>query len=145
MPAEYKNQPSFSRSQQWRIGFEVLLISLIVLSIVVMLNYLSGDYFLRFNVSSQTRVSLSSRTTHLIKAITNDVKVTIYYDRKDPFYSTIADLLYLYRVTSPHIIVQTVDYLRDPGAAKNVQATYQLSNTADKNLVIFQCGGKSFF
>jgi ABC-type uncharacterized transport system involved in gliding motility auxiliary subunit len=43
---------------------------------------------------------------------------------------------------NPRITIQTVDYIRDPGLAQKVKAKYNLAAPTDKNLVIFDCGGK---
>ena len=80
----------------------------------------------------------------MLRSLTNQVKVTLYYDTEDDesLYSTVADLLGEYRLVNPRITVQTVDYMRDPGPAQKVKAKYNLSAPTDKNLVIFDCEGK---
>ena len=137
-------RPSFSPYRKWGIGLHVLILSLIVLSVVVMVNYISRDYFLRFHASTRTRLELSPRTIGLLRSLTNHVKVTLYYDPDDSqsLYSTVADLLGEYRLVNPRITVQTVDYMRDPGLAQKVKAKYNLSAPTDKDLVIFDCDGK---
>ena len=138
------SKPSFSPYRKWGIGLHVLLLVLVVLSVVVMVNYLSRDYFLRFHTSTRTRIELSPRTVGLLKSLTNQVKVTLYYNTEDDesLYSTVADLLGEYRLVYPRIMVQTVDYMRDPGQAQKVKAKYNLSSPTDKNLVIFDCEGR---
>lgn len=137
-------QPSFSPRRKWIIAFRVVLISLVVLAIVFMANLLSRDYFARFHLSDRTRIQLSSRTAHFVKTITNPVKITIYYDKSDPLYSTISDLLNEYHLLNPKLAVQTVDYLRDAGAAQKIKNAYQLGNTSDKNLIIFEVEKSKF-
>ena len=77
----------------------------------------------------------------MLRSLTNQVKVTLYYDTADEesLYSTVADLLGEYRLVNPRITIQTVDYIRDPGLAQKVKAKYNLSAPTDKNLVIFDC------
>jgi ABC-type uncharacterized transport system involved in gliding motility auxiliary subunit len=144
MATESHPKPSFSPYRKWGIGLHVLILSLIVLSVVVMMNYISRDYFLRFHVSTRTRLELSPRTVGLLRSLTNHVKVTLYYDTDDSqsLYTTVADLLSEYRLVDPRITVQTVDYIRDPGLAQKVKAKYNLSALTDKNVVIFDCEGK---
>ena len=55
-------RPSFSPASRWKIGFDMVLRTVLVLAVMVMLNYLGAQFFHRFYFSSQTRVSLSSRT-----------------------------------------------------------------------------------
>jgi ABC-type uncharacterized transport system involved in gliding motility auxiliary subunit len=144
MATEPHSKPSFSPYRKWGIGLHVLILSLIVLSVVVMVNYISRDYFLRFHASTHTRLELSPRTVGLLRSLTNQVKVTLYYDTDDSksLYTTVADLLSEYRLVDPRIMVQTVDYIRDPGLAQKVKTKYKLSAQTDKNLVIFDSGDK---
>ena len=86
-------EPSFTPQRKWTIGLNVALLILLVTSVVVMVNYLSRDYFHRFHVSSQATNPLSSRTVHFLNSVTNRVKVTIYYDTGDHFYTTVLALL----------------------------------------------------
>jgi len=133
--------PSFSPRRKWSIGFNVALLTLLVLAVVVMVNYLSRDYFLRFHVSTRTRMELSPRTTSLLKSLTNQVTVTLYFDKEDALFSTVTDLLKEYHLLNPRITVQIVDYTRDLGTAQKVKAKYHLSSATDKNLAIFECQG----
>ena len=107
-----------------------------------MVNYLSRDYYLRFHLSSRTRIELFPRTVGLLRSLTNEVKVTLYYDADDELYQPVSDLLAEYRITNPKITVTTVDYLQDPPTAQGVKAKYNLFTPTDKNLVIFDCAGK---
>ena len=143
MAADSHSRPSFSPYLKCGIGLHVVVLILVVLSVVVMVNYLSRDYFLRFHLSTRTKIELFPRTVGLLRSLTNQVKVTLYYDTDDELYQTVADLLSEYRRVNPKITVTTVDYLRDPpGAGEKVKATYKLFAPTDKNLVIFDCEEK---
>src|SRR5262249_34663231 len=128
---------------KWRIGFTVVLLTFVVLLIVGLANYLSCDYSRRYYLSSRTRMQLSPRTLALLGSITNQVKAIIYYDKNDPMYSSVLDLLNQYNLANKRITTQTVDFLRDPGAAQKVKTDYKLGAVTDKNLVIFDCQGRS--
>jgi hypothetical protein len=149
MSAESKSRPSFSRASRWQIGFDVVLRTALVLAVVVMANYLGTKFFYRFYLSSQTDVKLSSRTLTVLRSLTNHVDVTLYYDSKPEenkanFYPTIVALLEEYRAANKNISVRTVDYVRDAGAAEQVKEQYKqfFSAQSDKDLVIFDCGGR---
>jgi ABC-2 type transport system permease protein len=137
-----KSQPSFSPGRRWKIGFDVIVRTALVLAVVVMVNYLGAKFFKRFYLGSQTQ-QLSTRTLSIVRSITNRVNVTVYYDTKDDgnFYPTIIGLLNEYRSASPNISVKTVDYNRDPGEAQKIKDLYKFSSARDKDLVIFDCGG----
>lgn len=141
MAAEPHSQPSFSPYRKWSIGFHVGLLLCLVLGVVVMVNYLSQEYFfLRLHLSAHTRAPLSTRTVKFLESLTNQVKVIVYYDKDDPLYSTITDLLKEYKQVNPRLSLQVVDYLRDAGPAQKVKADYKLATATDKNLVIFDGG-----
>ncbi|MDD5139162.1 MAG: Gldg family protein [Verrucomicrobiales bacterium] len=130
---------SFSPARRWTKGFDVALRTAFVLAVVVMVNYLGAKFYARFYLSSQTRVQLSTRTLNVVHSITNQIVVTVYYDKNDDWYPAIIGLLNEYRSANPNISVKTVDYMRDPGEAQKIKAQYKLSSAKDKDLVIFDC------
>ena len=142
MPHPPTSQPSFSPRHRWKIGFDAVARTALVLAVVVMVNYLGAQFFHRFYLSSQTRVELSSRTVSVLHSLTNRITVTLYYDRQDDFYPDIVALLNEYRSVTPKISVRTVDYVRDAGEAEKVKAQYKLDSAMDKNLVIFDYEGR---
>jgi ABC-type uncharacterized transport system involved in gliding motility auxiliary subunit len=137
------SKPSFTPYRKWGIGLNVVLVLAVVFGVVVMVNYLARDYFFRAHLSSMTQHTLSPRTQSLLRSITNHVKVVIYYDKNEPLYSTVAELINEYKLSNPRITVQAVDFLRDAAAAQKVRSDYNLASPSDKNLVIFDCEGRS--
>ena len=132
-------KPSFTSGRRWTIGFDVILRTAFVLAVVVMVNYLGAKFYGRFYLSSQTRVQLSSRTLSVVHSITNQITVTVYYDKTDDWYPSIIALLNEYRSANPKISVKTVDYIRDAGEAQKIKEQYKLGSVTDKDLVIFDC------
>jgi hypothetical protein len=142
MATDSHPRPSFSPYLKLGICLHVVVLILVVLSVVVMVNYLSRDYFLRFHLSTHTKIELFPRTVGLLRSLTNQVKVTLYYDTDNELYQTVKDLLGEYRVVNPKIAVATVDYVRDPSAAQKIKAKYNLFAATDKNLIVFDCEEK---
>jgi len=145
MATEPQLQPSFSPRRKWSIGLDVLARTLVVLAVVLMINYLSAQYFMRFFASSQTQIALSSQTVGVLKSLTNQIKVTLYYDKEDLHYPTLLALLKEYRNVNRRIQVATVDYLWDAAAAQKIKSDYKLGDSTgenEKNLVIFECEGR---
>jgi hypothetical protein len=144
MPVETKSKPSFSPYRKWSMGLRVALLVILVLAVVVMVNYISQAYFLRFYLGARGKSTLSPRTLSLLGSLTNQVKITVYYDQGDLLYSSVADLVNEYKQASPKISVQTVDYERDPISALQLKERHPwLATPAAKNLVIFECGEKT--
>src|SRR5690242_8073667 len=100
MPVDAEPKPSFSPFRKWLIALNVGILIAVVFGVVIMVNYLSRDYFLRLHVSTQSKVQLFPRTVRLLQDMTNSVKVTLYYDKEDPFYSTIVELLNEYHAAN---------------------------------------------
>src|SRR6266478_4954462 len=105
MATDTHSKPSFSPSRKWSAGLHVIFLICVVLSVVGMVNYISRDFFLRFHWSSRAKNELSPRTVHFLQSLTNHVKVTLYYDRTDPLYGTVAALLEEYRLVNRKISV----------------------------------------
>jgi hypothetical protein len=139
------SKPTFSPARRWTIGFNVVLSIVAVIAVVVMVNYLGANYLPRFYISSLTRVELSPRTLSILHSLTNRVEVTLYYDKDQPLYSDITELLKEYSHHNPQLVVRTVDYYRDPGAAQELRAKYNLGSSTNKDFVIFDCEGRTRF
>lgn len=146
-----KTTPSFSPARRFRIGLDVLLRTVLVLAVVAMINYLGSQFYHRFYLSSQTQVALSSRTLAVLRTLTNQMTVTLYYDThdQDNFYPTILALLNEYHAANRNISVRTVDYTRDEAEAEKVKEQYGLPGAAtspnsppNKDLIIFACGNR---
>ncbi len=141
MAHEPTSKPSFSPGRRWRIGFSVVVMTLAVFAVVVMVNYLSTQFFQRRYFSSLTRIQLSTRTTSLLHSLTNKVQVTVYCSREEEFFSNLANLLKEYTSANPKISVRYLDYDREPGAAEEFKSKF---NTAtNKSLIVFECEGRS--
>jgi hypothetical protein len=138
MPTQPGAEPSFSPRQRWTIILNVTLTSLCVLAVVVMVNYLGRDYFTRLYWGAQAKTALSPFTVNFLRSLTNQVNVTLFYNKKDPLYRTIANLLDEYHLANPRITIQAVDYVREPSLAQTVRAEYSLTNGA-KDVIMFDC------
>ncbi len=139
------SKPSFTPRRKWAVAFDVAVRTLVVVAVLVMLNHLAGVFFHRQYLSESTRVELSPRTQNVLQTLTNDVTVTIYYDRNDEFYPTIHSLLREYQALNPRLRVQTVDYVRDAAEALRIKQKHKLPETTrdeEKNFVIFESGSQ---
>jgi hypothetical protein len=144
MASDPNSKPSFYAGRKWAMALHVAFLCVVVLSVVVMANYLSRDFYLRSHWSSRTHWVLSPRTVQFVAALTNRVHVTIYFRKDDPIYSTVDELLKEYNGINHRIEIEKVDYLRDPATAQKIKNTYKLGSAAEKDLVIFDSGGNVF-
>jgi len=137
-------KPSFSAARRWGIRLDYMLRTAVVLALVGMVNYLGAYWYYRTQLSSQTRQSLSPLTVGLLHSLTNQVKVTLLYDKEDPLFTTVSALLNDYHNVNPRLRVTSVDYVWDAGDAEKVKSEYKddLASATNKNLIIFDCGGR---
>lgn len=138
--------PSFSPRRKWSIAFSAVFATVAVFALLVGVNYLSSKYFFkRFYLSTDTRIQLSPRTVSVLKALTNHVDVTIYYDKDETLYADIVNLLNEYQSHTRKLTVKTVDYYRNPGAAQELKVKYSLGSVTNKDFIIFDCEGRTAF
>jgi hypothetical protein len=77
----------------------------------------------------------------LLESLTNEVRVTLLFDRGEPVFSAVSGLLKEYEYQCPRIKVQHVDYNRDLAGAKLLANRFHLTS-ADSDLVIFEAAGR---
>ncbi len=131
---------SFSPARRFRIGVQVLLSCLALFSILVMVNYLASRHYTRWDLTREGRHQLTPLTSRILKSITNELHVVIFFDRDKPVFQSIQDLLKEYQYQYPRLAVEVVDYYRDAGGAQRVRAQYKLNSEKDQDMVIFESG-----
>jgi hypothetical protein len=142
MPSEPSPAKSFSTGRKWGIFLSVVVSIASVAALVVMLNYLGARHFERFDWNPEIRAPLRPQTLGLLRTLTNDVTITVYYDKSDPLYDNVLDLAREYKLHSPHITLHVVDSLVDAADARKVQADYKLGPVDGKNMVIVANGDR---
>jgi hypothetical protein len=139
-------QNSFSWGRRWLLRLNFLLAILSVLAIIVMVNYLAGGYYKRFNIATNSPTQLSPLTTRILETLTNNVAVTIFFDvdNEAELYMLSSALLNEYQNANPeHITVKTLDYTRYDAQARALLSRHNLSGAKDRNFVLFECNGHS--
>lgn len=135
---------SFSLWKRWGFGLDLVVRTVLVLAVVVMVNYLGARWYERFHLGATTQEKLSPLTVGLLESITNEVRVTLLYDRDDALFMMISSLLNEYRDANPRLRLATVDYLRDPAAAEALKRDHKnyFVGVTNRNLIIFDCEGR---
>lgn len=138
-------QTTFSKGRRWLIGINSGLAIVAFLAIVVMANYLASGHFKRMQWGMGTTFKLSPQTDGLLKSLTNNIDVTIFWsphgDEED-MYSLVAGLLAEYQNANPkHVHVKTLDYSRFPADAKSFLMAHKLSSLTDRDFVLFESNG----
>ncbi len=115
-----------------------------VVAIAVMLNYLALNYAPRFYWGASRDYQLSPLTLGALEALTNHVRVTVFFDRESPVYPSVRALLREYAAHSPRIEVDELDYIRYPAAAQEFRRRFPLTSTGDEpDFILFESGGRT--
>ena len=133
--------PSFSVGRKFGAGFGAFVSVVALLAILVMANYLASRHYVRRTLTTERNLALSPVTRQVLAALTNVVKVTVYFDPEEPLYSHVTGLLKEYSLVNPKIVVDVVNYRLEPGKAEQIKATYKLS-PAVKDVIIFDGKGR---
>ena len=135
---------SFSAGKRWSLRVKLVVDLLCVLALVAMANYFGARYYSRGHLSSNTRQDLSSQTKLVLQAITNDLQITIFYDRDQPLFNEVSELINEYRLLTPRIKVESIDYRTNPTGAEIVKTRLNLAPGMVNDMVIFESeGGQS--
>ncbi|MFO1501606.1 MAG: Gldg family protein [Verrucomicrobiota bacterium] len=132
--------PSFTPGRRWRVGLNVLASILALLAILAMVNFLAARHSRRLQWSAHDRAQLSPVTREVLRSVTNQVKVIVFFDRTKPLFDMVADLLAQYRTECHKLELEFVDYERSLGRAKTIQTDYGLTSVADGDRIIFASG-----
>jgi hypothetical protein len=143
-PSSPEPRQSFSSGRRWLFRLNLLLGVVALAALLLMVNYLSGGHYARFSVDSARTDRLSPQTLRVLERLTNEVKITIFFDpvAEADLYSLTTSLLEEYKHANPaNISVQTLNYTRYDSEARQLLARLKLSGLEEKNFVIFECAG----
>jgi len=139
--------PSYSSNRRWNVMLNVLISLVALVAILIMANYLASRHFHRYRWTTENPNQLSPLTLNLLKTLTNEVEVVIFFNQKDPLglYSSVSALLKEYQLVCPKLRIKHVDYLRNPTSAVLVKEKYNLTFSSEdlfRDLVVFDSNGR---
>lgn len=142
MAEESAVQASFWPGRRWRIGLNVGLSVLALAAVVVMINFIAARRYERFHWAAGTQDQLSPVTLRVLEALTNQVKIVVFFDHRQPLFSAVRKVIDQYEVQCSKLDVEYVDYTFSPGRAEEVRSTYELASADKGDRIIFWCNGK---
>jgi len=142
MPPPDSHSSGFSQGRRWLTTLNLLVATGAALAVVVMINYLAAGHYQRFPWAEATRFKLYPQTLRVLRSLTNDVQVTIFYQRESDVYTMICALLAEYQhANSLHVHVEDLDYVKYPGEAAKLLTRLHLEPT-QKDFVAFEGNGR---
>ncbi len=103
-------------ARQARYGATAGLYTIVVLTALVLINWLGNRYNKTYDTTSNKRFTLSQETSKLVKNLKSDATIT-YIDKGSGFDGA-KGMLDRYRNLSPKIHVQYIDYQKQPTVAR---------------------------
>lgn len=107
-----------SRTRQARYGANSVVLTISVIGIIGLLNYLGGRYHYRFDLTEAKTFSISDQTKNILKDLKEPVTVTAFYQENNPSLRQAKDLLSNYTYVSDKIKVSYIDPDRQPAVAQ---------------------------
>ncbi len=133
--------PSFSPVRRLSIAASVALSAFFAVALCAMLNYLAQHHAPRLYWGASADYRLSPLTLGALQSLTNQVRVTVFFDREHPVYPSVRALLREYAAASPRLTVEELDYTRNPSAAQEFRRRFPFTVTDDPDVVLFESGG----
>jgi hypothetical protein len=142
MPTDSSHKPSFSPARRWAVALNVLASCASLAALVLMANYLASRHFKRYQWMADERYRLSPMTVKMLEAITNQVKVIVFFNPDHALFSSVKGLIKEYRLACPRLEVEFVDYIHSPGRAALIKTQYKIASPTDENFIIFESNNK---
>ncbi len=112
----------FSRRSS-QLGTNTLILSVAVLAILVVINYLGFRHHKRFDLTTEKLYTLSDQTKKVVGGLTQDVNI-VRFVRQPPANDSLPDLMSEYKNLSRHVKFQDVNPIEKPDVAKQYGATH---------------------
>ena len=135
--------PSFVPGRKWRVGFSVVISLIAAVAVVVMVNYLAVSRRVwRFDLTRGQSIQLSPLTLSTLASLTNDLHISVLFNRESTLYPHVDSLLREYEGRSPHVVVQRIDPERNPSLARLKKGEFKLGSKSG-DVVVFELNGRT--
>jgi ABC-type uncharacterized transport system involved in gliding motility auxiliary subunit len=115
----FKSIVAFFSGRQGKLGANTVVLSVAVIAIMAVLNFLGYRYHKRFDLTAEGSHTLSDQTRKIVGNLQKDVKV-IKFDKMDD--QGLADDMADYKYLSKRISYERIDADQNPGAARQYAA-----------------------
>lgn len=112
----FERLSSFFARQSTRYGVNLLVTTVVLLVIIGIIEVIAARHNKRFDLTADQALTLSPLTQQVLKALTQDVRVTVFYQRDQIF--EFRDLLKQYGDVTDRISHQFFNLDQNPGRAK---------------------------
>ena len=117
----FPNIRDYFSKRSSQLGTNTTILTLAVVAILVVVNYLGQEHHKRFDVTTEKLYTLSDQTKKIVQGLKKDVTIIRFGKTPD---QGLDDLMAEYKNLSPHIKFQNVDPQEKPEVAKEYGATH---------------------
>jgi len=135
------SSPTFSGARRRSVGSHLAISLVALLAVVLMANYLAARHYRRLQWTPDARYELSEPTRRVLETLTNELHVTLLFDRDAALFAPVYGLLSEYAYACPKLKLEIVNYRKDPGRAQPLAERLQLAS-AESDLVVFELGSR---
>lgn len=118
-----------------RYGSNAIAITVAVLGIVILANFLATRHYQRWDITAAKDFSLSDQTMKVLRGLKDPVKVTAFFAGGDPSNERARDLLKEYTLRSDKIKVELIDPDLQPALAQQFKISQY-------NTIVFESAGR---
>jgi ABC-type uncharacterized transport system involved in gliding motility auxiliary subunit len=115
----FESVKSFSGRRSTKMGINSLLMVLLFMAILGIVNFLASRHSVRWDLSENQNFTLAPQTHRVLRALPDEVKITVFTREKDPGYQAYKERLESYRQASTKLTVEFIDPEKQPKMAQN--------------------------
>jgi ABC-type uncharacterized transport system involved in gliding motility auxiliary subunit len=104
-----------------RYGSNALVMSLALLGILILVNFLAMRHHRRWDVTAGSQYSLSSQTKQILAGLVEQVKITSFFRQGEPPLEEVRELLQEYTYVSDRVYYENVDPDLNPSIARQYE------------------------
>jgi len=113
----------FSTRRATRLGFNSVLMIVLMGIILAILNFLATRHSVRWDFSETKRFTLAPQTARLLRDLPREVKATVFTSDQSPVRLAYRDLFDSYQAHTARLTVEFVDPEKKPGVARQYGIT----------------------
>ena len=126
---------TFFKNKNLRYGANAVVLSIVVLSILAVINLFNYQYHFQWDFTKLAKYTLSEQTRKVLGNLKNDIKITCFFQDGSPDKEFLKDLLKDYSSLSKKVKFEFIDPDKNPKVAKGYKIT-------EYGIILFESDGR---
>jgi len=128
------------RRQSLRYGVAGGVALIVVIALVLMVNWIGGRHYKRWDWTSSQLYTLSEKSLDLVRGLDSELRIVVFMVPGSPLFDQAEELLERYAAASNHIVLEYIDPEREPLRTKTLAEQYGVSMA---DTVVFIAGDRT--